>query len=57
MLYLINGGSQGNNILMNPKEGKEGETKKKKEGQIERKNMTVITYISIDLSGVHVIYI
>ena len=30
MLYLINGGSQGNNILMNPKEGKEGETKKKK---------------------------
>ena len=29
MLYLINGGSQGNNILMNPKECKEGEKKKK----------------------------
>lgn len=43
---------------MNPKEGKEGEKeKKKKDGQIESKNMTVITYISIDLSGVHVIYI
>lgn len=30
MLYLINGGSQGNNILMNPKEGKEVEKEKKR---------------------------
>lgn len=37
MLYLINGGSQGNNILMNPKEGKEGEKKKKKERWSNRK--------------------
>ena len=33
------------------------ERKRKKKGQIESKNMTVITYIFIDLCGVHVIYI